>query len=61
MARPRLAILLAVMALTFCYFTLIRWDGLEGKQTATLHWRWEPSAEELFLAELAKSSGNALL
>ncbi len=47
--------LLAVMALTFGYFTLIRWDGLFGTQEAAIHWRWQPNAEEQFLAERAKA------
>lgn len=57
--RARKIGLLAVMALTFGYFALIRWDGLEGKQTATIRWRWQPSAEELFLAEQARAAGKS--
>jgi len=47
--------LLAVMTLTFAYFTLIRWEGLLGTQAAAIYWRWQPNAEELFLAEQSKA------
>jgi hypothetical protein len=40
-----------VVALTFASFTLIRIDGLDSDLRADLRWRWNPSAEELFLAE----------
>jgi outer membrane protein assembly factor BamB len=43
--------LLAVMALTFAYFPLIRWEGLNGRQQAEISWRWETPAEEVFQAE----------
>lgn len=52
--RVRMLGLLGVMALTFSYFTLIRWEGLYGTQEAQIRWRWEPSAEERFLAQQAK-------
>ncbi len=46
----RRAGLLAVLCLTWGYFTLIRMDGVHGDQKTDLHWRWAPKAEELFLA-----------
>jgi outer membrane protein assembly factor BamB len=41
----------AVIALAFGYFTLIRMDGLDSNLRADINWRWTPSAEDLFLAE----------
>jgi outer membrane protein assembly factor BamB len=44
---------LAVLWLTWAHFTLIRIDGLTADLQADLRWRWSPSAEDLFRAELA--------
>ncbi len=41
----------AVIALTWSVFPLLRWDGIDGRQRSQLHWRWQPTAEQLFLAE----------
>src|SRR5262249_8843518 len=43
--------LLAVVALTWGGFTLIRIDGLDSELQADMRWRWSPTAEDLFLAE----------
>ena len=43
-----------VVFATWGYFPLIRMDGIDGEQRAAVHWRWTPSAEELFLAERNK-------
>jgi outer membrane protein assembly factor BamB len=42
---------LAVVALTWGFFTLLRTDGLDSNLQAETHWRWEPSSEDLFLAD----------
>jgi outer membrane protein assembly factor BamB len=42
-----------VVLLTWACFTLIRMDGLNADLKADGHWRWSPTAEELFLAERA--------
>ncbi len=47
-----------VVFLTWGFFTLVRWDGIDGRQRSDLHWRWTPSAEELFLAEQSKSRAD---
>jgi outer membrane protein assembly factor BamB len=47
---------LAVVALAWGWFTLVRIDGLDAELQATVRWRWEPSAEELFLAEKASAA-----
>jgi outer membrane protein assembly factor BamB len=39
--------------------TLVRWNGLSGDQESDVHWRWTPTAEELFLAEHSRSTGDA--
>jgi outer membrane protein assembly factor BamB len=41
----------AAVALAFAYFPLIRLDGLDSNLRPTVNWRWNPSAEDLFLAE----------
>lgn len=43
--------LLAVLWATWGYFTLLRMEGISGEQQAAIHWRWTPTAEELYLAE----------
>jgi outer membrane protein assembly factor BamB len=57
-AGTRRAGLLAALLLTWGTFTLIRFDGLRGSGEAELHWRWTPTAEELYIAERAQERGN---
>jgi hypothetical protein len=45
--------LFVVTALTWGYFTLIRVDGLNADLQAKMSWRWDPTAEDLFLAQKA--------
>jgi outer membrane protein assembly factor BamB len=47
---------LALVALVYGYFTLVRIDGLDADLKANNHWRWEPRAEDLFLAEQGKAA-----
>lgn len=47
----RLAGLLLVIALSWGYQTLIRFDGVDGAFNPDLAWRWSPTAEDRFLAE----------
>jgi outer membrane protein assembly factor BamB len=49
----------AVVWLLWVYLSLLRWDGLSGDQQAEIHWRWEPTAEELFLREQKRSTPHA--
>ena len=51
--------LLAVVALTWGYFTLIRIDGINADLKADVRWRWTPSAEDLFLAERVPATAKA--
>lgn len=50
--RVRLPGTLLVAMLAFAYGTLIRSEGVSGDFATDLRWRWEPTAEELFLASL---------
>jgi outer membrane protein assembly factor BamB len=40
-------------ALTMAYWGMVRYDGMWGDFKSAIHWRWEKSAEETFLAELS--------
>jgi outer membrane protein assembly factor BamB len=53
--RLRRAGVLTVICLTWGYFTLVRLDGVDGSQNSSIHWRWTPKAEELFLAARAQA------
>jgi outer membrane protein assembly factor BamB len=53
-AWGRLALFVAV-ALSWSWFALIRIDGLNSELRPTVSWRWEPTAEERFLAGRADS------
>ncbi|MBX3443344.1 MAG: PQQ-like beta-propeller repeat protein [Planctomyces sp.] len=54
-SRPltRLLGLSAVPVLVFGVFALLRWEGLDGRQSSQFAWRWTPSREERFLASRA--------
>ena len=47
-AAQRVGIYSAI-AISFGFFTLLRWEGLDGTQIPQFSWRWKPTAEELFL------------
>jgi outer membrane protein assembly factor BamB len=44
---------LAAIAFAWGYCTLLRIDGVNARYEEEIHWRWDPTAEERFLAELA--------
>jgi outer membrane protein assembly factor BamB len=48
--------LCAATVLVLGYFTLVRWDGLDGAQRAKLSWRWQPTSEQLFLTSATKAA-----
>jgi outer membrane protein assembly factor BamB len=50
---------LAVVWLAWSSFTLIRVDGLDADLRADYRWRWAPTAEDLFRAELAARANEA--
>ncbi len=47
-AVQRVGFCLAIL-LTYGYFTLIRFDGLDSMQKAETSWRWKPNAEQRYL------------
>jgi outer membrane protein assembly factor BamB len=47
---------LLVVALTWASFTLVRIEGIDAELKPDLHWRWSPTAEDLFLAEKASAA-----
>lgn len=51
--RRRVSLTL-VMAVTTSYFCLLRLDGVDGGMQSALSWRWQPTAEERFLAVTPK-------
>jgi outer membrane protein assembly factor BamB len=53
-ARTRRIGLIAVLFLSWGAFTLIRMDGVKGDGQSELHWRWTPTAEELYLVHRAR-------
>lgn len=50
-ARTRRLGLPIVLLLTWSACLLIRMNGISGEQKAEFHWRWTPTAGELYLAE----------
>lgn len=46
----RRAGLLLLLVVAWGYFCTIRLDGIEGNMASEISWRWEPTAEEQFLA-----------
>jgi outer membrane protein assembly factor BamB len=52
--------LMVALLLTWGFFPLIRFDGLRGDGGADLHWRWTPTAEELYIAQRAQQQGDPL-
>lgn len=66
MLTPRLALparrigLVVLMALTWGFFDLERWDGLWGGQQSQTSWRWSPTSEQLFLVERAQHKAKAV-
>lgn len=49
----------AAMVLTFGYFALVRFDGLDAAQWGETSWRWHPTKEQLFLASRGSGKENA--
>jgi outer membrane protein assembly factor BamB len=49
----RRAALLTALLLAWGYFTLVRFEGVDGVVSPTFRWRWSQTAEEKLLAEIA--------
>lgn len=45
-----------ISVVVFGLFSLVRWDGMDGRQRPLLSWRWTASSEEQFLQQQAKNS-----
>jgi outer membrane protein assembly factor BamB len=45
--------LVAIIVGACGYYTLLRMDGVRGDMTADMNWRWVPTREQKFIAELA--------
>ena len=43
---------LIAAAIAFGYWDLVRFDGMSGDFQSTMHWRWDKTAEDEFLATL---------
>jgi outer membrane protein assembly factor BamB len=52
--RTRRLGVMTLLVLTWSAFLLIRFEGLRGDGKAVMHWRWTPSAEDLYRAEREK-------
>ena len=48
--------LVTYMVLAWSAFLLIRSEGLQGNMHADVHWRWTPTAEQIYLAEKSRHS-----
>jgi len=49
--RPNNVGLMVCLAIALSAFLLIRVDGTHGNMRADVHWRWTPTAEQMFLAQ----------
>jgi outer membrane protein assembly factor BamB len=64
-AVQRIGLCLLIL-LTWGYYDLVRWEGIDGGQHSAFAWRWSPTSEDKFLVEhhpgsssAAADSGNA--
>src|SRR5205823_2203686 len=51
--------LLGLLTLSWGYFALLRVDGVNADLQSTTRWRWNPTPEEVFLAEQARDTKPA--
>jgi outer membrane protein assembly factor BamB len=51
-SRRATVVALVLSAFTFGYWDLVRYDGMSGDFKPDIHWRWEKTAEDKFLATL---------
>jgi outer membrane protein assembly factor BamB len=51
-------VLCAAILLTWGFFDLVRWEGLDGGQHSAFAWRWTPTAEDRFLADRKMTSSK---
>lgn len=53
-ATVELAGIGAACVAVFGIISLLRWDGMDGRQRALMSWRWTPSPEEQFLQQTSQ-------
>src|SRR5262249_6737439 len=53
--------LLVVFFLAWGYWALVRFEGITGAMAATFQYRWNPTAEEKFLASIAAAKSHTEL
>ncbi|MEX0677619.1 MAG: PQQ-binding-like beta-propeller repeat protein [Pirellulales bacterium] len=53
--RTRRIGLVVAILLVWAGVSLVRVDGVDGRMMPSTHWRWTPTAEELYLAERARA------
>lgn len=53
-ATVELAGICAACVAVFGMISLLRWDGMDGRQRALMSWRWTPSPEEQFLQQTSQ-------
>ena len=58
-AVQRIGLCLLIL-LTWGYYDLVRWEGIDGGQHSAFAWRWSPTSEDKFLAEHHAESSNAI-
>jgi outer membrane protein assembly factor BamB len=51
--------LIIALFVVWGFFDLLRAEGLDGAGNGDVYWRWTPTAEDLYLAELAGGGGKA--
>jgi outer membrane protein assembly factor BamB len=49
------------LVLTWSAFLLIRYEGIHGDGAPVMHWRWTPSAEDLYRAERERRQGQVAI
>lgn len=56
--QPRLAGLVAAVAASIGFFSLVRFEGLDGEFAAEYRWAWSPTAEDRLLAQNPANPGE---
>jgi outer membrane protein assembly factor BamB len=58
--RPRTAVVVAMLCLSWGAFVLIRTEGMGGDGQFALRWRWSLTPEQVYLAELEEKRSTAV-
>ncbi len=57
--QTRRAGLIVAILLVWAGVSLVRVDGIDGRMQPSMHWRWTPTDEQLYLAERTEASDAA--